>query len=44
MKTLLSLVAALVTMHSMGAPAIHAQQAVKIGTTPSFIFLPLYAA
>jgi len=44
MKTLLSLVAALVTMHSMAAPAVHAQQVVKIGTTPSFLFLPLYAA
>ncbi len=44
MKTLLSLVAALVTMHSMGAPAANAQQVIKIGTTPSFIFLPLYAA
>ena len=26
MKTLLAIVAALVTLHSMGAPAVHAQQ------------------
>jgi len=26
------------------APAAHGQQSVKIGTTPSFIFLPIYAA
>jgi len=37
-------VAALVALLCMGAPSAHAQQTVKIGTTPSFIFLPLYAA
>jgi len=46
MKTPPVLVAALVAMLSMVAPAAHAQpvQTIKIGTTPSFIFLPLYAA
>jgi len=39
-----AIVAALIAMLSMGAPTAHAQQTVKIGTTPSFIFLPLYAA
>jgi|GEM_PF-101139 len=46
MRTPHIIVAALVTMLSMVAPAAHAQpaQTIKIGTTPSFIFLPLYAA
>jgi len=42
MKTLLALAALLAC--ALTAPAVHAQQAVKIGTTPSFIFLPIYAA
>ncbi|HEY4909704.1 MAG TPA: ABC transporter substrate-binding protein [Methylomirabilota bacterium] len=44
MRTPHAIVAALVAMLSMGAPTAHAQQTVKIGTTPSFIFLPIYAA
>ena len=46
MRTPHVIVAALVAMLSMVAPAAHAQpaQTIKIGTTPSFIFLPLYAA
>jgi len=44
MRTPLVIVAALVALLCMGAPSAHAQQTVKIGTTPSFIFLPLYAA
>ena len=44
MRTPLAIVAALVAMLSMGATDVHAQQTIKIGTTPSFIFLPLYAA
>ena len=44
MKTLLAVAVALVAAHSVAAPAAHAQQTIKIGTTPSFIFLPLYAA
>jgi len=38
------IIAALVAMLCMGAPSAYAQQTVRIGTTPSFIFLPLYAA
>ena len=46
MRTQPIIVAALVAMLSMVAPTAHAQpaQTIKIGTTPSFIFLPLYAA
>src|SRR6266542_3170114 len=44
MRTPHAIVAALVAMLGMGAPTAHAQQTVKIGTTPSFIFLPIYAA
>jgi NitT/TauT family transport system substrate-binding protein len=44
MKTLLAVAVALVAAHSMAVPAADAQQTIKIGTTPSFIFLPLYAA
>jgi len=44
MRMLHAIVAALVAMLSMGTPTAHAQQTIKIGTTPSFIFLPLYAA
>ena len=40
MKLPLVLVAAL----TLAAPAAHAQQTLKIGSTPSFIFLPVYAA
>ena len=42
MKALLAFAALLAC--ALAAPAAHAQQAVKIGTTPSFIFLPIYAA
>jgi NitT/TauT family transport system substrate-binding protein len=42
MKTLLAF--AVLVACAVAAPATHAQQAVKIGTTPSFIFLPIYAA
>ncbi|HTY79723.1 MAG TPA: ABC transporter substrate-binding protein [Candidatus Bathyarchaeia archaeon] len=44
MRTLHVTVVALVAMLCLGVPAAHAQQTIKIGTTPSFIFLPLYAA
>ncbi len=44
MRTPHAIVAALIAMLGMGAPTAHAQQTVKIGTTPSFIFLPIYAA
>jgi hypothetical protein len=42
MRTLHVIVAVLATMLGMAAPA-H-RQTVKVGTTPSFIFLPPYAA
>ena len=42
MRKTLALVAALAWAAT--APAASAQQSVKLGTTPSFIFLPLYAA
>ena len=44
MRTPHAIVAALVAMLGMGVTTAHAQQTVKIGTTPSFIFLPIYAA
>jgi NitT/TauT family transport system substrate-binding protein len=44
MRTPPAIVAALVALLGMATPIAHAQQTVKIGTTPSFIFLPLYAA
>ncbi len=44
MRTSHAIVAALVAMLSMGGTIAHAQQTVKVGTTPSFIFLPIYAA
>jgi len=43
MRTPHLIIAALVAMLCMGASAARAQT-VRIGTTPSFIFLPLYAA
>jgi len=43
MRTPHLIIAALVAMICMGASAARAQT-VRIGTTPSFIFLPLYAA
>jgi NitT/TauT family transport system substrate-binding protein len=42
MRTLLTFAAMLAC--AVTAPATHAQQAVRVGTTPSFIFLPIYAA
>ncbi|HEV2057177.1 MAG TPA: ABC transporter substrate-binding protein [Methylomirabilota bacterium] len=42
MRLPLALVAVLAC--AVTAPAAHAQQTVKVGTTPSFIFLPIYAA
>ena len=44
MRTPLAIVVALVAMLSMGVASAHAQQTVKVGSTPSFIFLPVYAA
>jgi len=44
MRTPHVIVATLAAMLFVGAPSAHAQQTVRIGTTPSFIFLPLYAA
>jgi NitT/TauT family transport system substrate-binding protein len=44
MKMLLAVAVALIAAHGAAAPTAHAQQTIKIGTTPSFIFLPLYAA
>jgi len=44
MRTSHAIVAALVAMLSMGVTTAHAQQTVKVGTTPSFIFLPIYGA